>query len=253
MAAVRAVRREDRGDHPTLVRAMRATDGVASTLLRRLSAATRGGGTGAVPVRGSGGRGDPGDEVLGMARAGPAPGGSHDRGPRARRGHRHLGPPIVAPSGPARFRPGRAPGAGGGRPVGASRGPAASPGTRDQGPGAAHGGRSAKGPGRGVRRGPRSAPAGSACGRRPDDRFDRGGLRRGPAGLGDPAGGRPDRGPLAGRTRPLALLRRPGRGSPGRIACDRARAWVCGCPGDHPPLVDARRRRHDPRKATIGC
>ena len=32
----------------------------------------------------------------------------------------------------------------------------------------------------------------------------------------------------------------------------RASARVCGCPGDDPPVVDASRRRNDPRKATIG-
>jgi ComF family protein len=32
----------------------------------------------------------------------------------------------------------------------------------------------------------------------------------------------------------------------------RASAWVCGCPGDPLPVVDASRRRNDPRKATIG-
>jgi hypothetical protein len=253
MAAVRAVRRENGGDHPALVHAVRTADGVARLRLRRLSTASRDRSASAVPVRGAGGRGDPGDEVLRMARAGPALGGSHDGGPRPRRGRRHLGPPVVPPSGPARIRSSGAPGARRGRPVGASGGSAASPGTRDQGPGPAHGGRPAKAPGRGVRHGPRPAQARPAGGRRAHYGVDRGSLRRGPAGLGDSAGGRPDGGPLAGRTGSLAVLRRPGRGSAGRIACDRARAWVCGCPGDHPPVVDASRRRNDPRKATIGC
>ena len=253
MAAVRAVCRENGGHYPTLVRAMRAADGVFGIGVRGLSTAPRGRGAGTVPVRGAGGRRHPGDEVLRVARPWAAPGGSDDRGPRPRRGRRHLGPPVVSPSGPARFRPGRAPGARGGRPVWASRGPAASPGTRDQGPGPARRGGPAKGPGGGLRDGSRSAPACPAGGRRAHDGLDRGGLRRGLAVFGDPACRRPDRGPLAGGIRSLPLLRRPGRGSAGRIACDRARAWVCGCPGDHPPVVDASRRRNDPRKATIGC
>ena len=29
-------------------------------------------------------------------------------------------------------------------------------------------------------------------------------------------------------------------------------AWVCGCPGEVLPVVDASRRRNDPRKATVG-
>jgi hypothetical protein len=253
MAAVRAVCRENGGHNPTLVRAVRATDGVAGTLLRRLSAATRGRGTGAVPVRRADRRGDPGDEVLGMARAGPAFGGGHDRGPGPHCRRRHVGPPVVAPSGSTRIRSGRAPGAGRGRPFGTPRGPAASPGTRDQGPGPARGSRPAKGAFRRVRIGSCGASEDPAGGRRAHHGLHRGRLRRRASGLGRSACRPPDGGPLAGRARPLALLRRPGRGSAGRIACDWARAWVCGCPGDHPPVVDASRRRNDPRKATIGC
>ena len=32
----------------------------------------------------------------------------------------------------------------------------------------------------------------------------------------------------------------------------RTPAWVCGCPGDVLPVVDASRRRNDPRKTTVG-
>jgi hypothetical protein len=253
VAAVREVHRPGRPHHAALVRAVRPTLGGDPPLVLRLSTDRDRRRAGSVPLPGADRRGDPGDEVLGVARPGTPSRRRHGRGrsgPPRRRGD--VGPAPPAATGSAWVRPGR--------------GDRAKPGPSPRSPSeaAAHPDPGHARPGPSGRLGPSPSPPGRVQGgvlgagpsaarrRRPHHRRHRSRLRS-----AAPCVGRPNHlprggGPLAGRPHPGALPRRwPLRASPATI--ERARAWVCGCPGERPPVVDASRRRNDPRKATVGC
>ncbi len=87
----------------------------------------------------------------------------------------------------------------------------------------------------------RAPVPGPARRRRPDHGSDGRRVRRRTA-AGRRSGGRCSHGG--------AFARRAASGS--LLYSRRTPAWVCGCPGDVLPVVDASRRRNDPRKTTIG-
>jgi hypothetical protein len=178
--------------------------------------------------------------VAGRGR-GACPGDGAELGrPRGMR-PRDVGPALEASAREPGVRPGRGPGPGGGARARASRGPA--PRTRlgsRRLPGPTRWSGPASGRARPVRPGPAPQRARAPRRRRPHDGGHRGGLRlrarprgRGP---GEPAG-RGEVGPA---------------GVPPKLYSSQTRARVCGCPGRGSPVVDASRRRNDPRKATLG-
>jgi hypothetical protein len=217
----------------------------------RLSTGIRRVGQVAVPVRGSGAIGGASAEVLRVARR---RGGARrrDRGMRAdpvRRRH-HLGAARPSPIGRARLRPGpcareRA------RTAFAHPGaPVAAPHGHRRSPSAATGSRAAGGDAGRVRRDPNGTAADPPGGRRPHDRGDGRGLRRGAC-----RGRRPPRPP--GDRRPV-VPRSGGRAGP-RVARTGPPCLSSGGPTSGSvvargtsPVVDASRGRNDPRKATLG-
>ena len=112
----------------------------------------------------------------------------------------------------------------------------------------------------------RDASAGHAVGARPEAGVARSVPRGRPASVASHLGGRrPDHGRHRRRVRrgaPRCRCRRSGPPHGGPIArgaasgpllySGRTPAWVCGCPGEVLPVVDASRRQNDPRKTTVG-
>jgi hypothetical protein len=255
------------GGHSAGVRALRPSVGGTAPVVCRLPPATHPRGSCALRVRGAARQGDPGAEVLRVASPGALARGSHDGGSTAasgrwlRRESGHVGPPLPATTRRTRFRPGRGPGVARCREARSRRGPAPGPSARDPGAGDSHrkgASRLASRRVRAHRSGPTVAPPGRRC---PDDRGHRGCVRGGAPGERCPPGGRAYGRPFVPWRCPHPLLRprvRTTRGRaegalPGPGIMGWARAWVCGCPEDVPPVVDASRRRNDPRKATFGC
>jgi len=267
VAAVPALRGACGGGHSAGVRTVRPPVGGTDCVVCRLPPATHPRGSCALRVRGAARQGDPGAEVLRVASPGPVARGSHDGGATAssgrwlRRECGHVGPPLPATPRRTRLRPGRGPRVARRQEARSRRGPAAGPSAGDPGAGDSHREGASRLTSRRVRAqrsGPTSGPPGR---RRPDDRSHRCCVRGGSAGERCPPSGRAHGRPLVPWGCPHPLLRRrvrttpAGRGDPPGAPgiMGRARAWVCGCPEGGPPVVDASRRRNDPRKATFGC
>ena len=255
LADLLPVRRGGGGGRTPSVRAVRASHRGPRGSLRRLSASRDRRGSGAFPVRGPGLPRRQGNEVRRLEGVGPPPrrGDGRGLGP-ANRGRGDLGP-VVSPSpGPARIRPGRGTGLRGGSFAGYPDGADPGTGSGYPGPGPPEGSGPPANAGGRLPRHQGLAPASPTRRRRTHNRRDRGGLRRRPqgprGGHGAPAHG----GALGRRCHPRQVLRPRLEGRTTRRYYERrARVWVCGCPGDLPPVVDASRRRNDPRKVTVGC
>ena len=220
--------------------------------LRRLPAGTDRLGPGPPAVRRAGPPGTAPAQVLRPTLRGRRPGAVDGRGPGP------LAAPRCTRSGPGRpgdhvgtvgsaapaspgLRPGRGPGRPGRRAPRGAGSAAAPPSGGDGSAGPAGRLRAALDPVRIVRAHRAGARQAGAGRRRAHHRRHGGRLRRGPpAGRGH-RGRRAHRGPGAGRWASGPLL-----------YSARAPTWVCGCPGERPPVVDASRRRNDPRKATFG-
>lgn len=226
-----------------VVRSVRITGIGSGGVVRGLPAAAARPRPSAFPFRGSGAFGGPPAEVLRVARCrGRARRG--DGGGDARSGRRgDLGSTVQAAAGRAWVRPGEGPRGGRrarARPPRSPDAPADRRRRRHPSPSRRRG--SARRDVGTIRTDPFGARAGSGAARRrrPHDGCDR--LRV----CGRAAGGRRRRG----------LVARRGARGPAEVASGlysaRARAWVCGCPGNVSSVVDASRGRSDPRKATFG-
>jgi hypothetical protein len=259
MAPVQRLRVRGGGHHAPVVPALWQAHGDPGGTVPGLSSGAHRQRPRGVRVRGPHGSGHQGHEVLRLARARRAPRQGHGCGVRSPGRRRDVGSAVAATPLPAGVRPGGAPGRGRGPSLGDPHGQALAAGSRHEGSGSAGRLGPSLGAPRGVRRGAPGAAERPPGRRRGDHGVHRGRVRRSPQVRGRRTSGRARRGPVAERSHPGAVprVRFGGPGSRGTsrdagVACPRARAWVCGCPGGRLPVVDASRRRNDPRKATVG-
>ena len=241
VAVLRSVPRRARGARPAVVRAMRASAPRGRTL-RRLPAVARERRAFAVRVRGTGPRGDPSIEVLGVAERLGRARRRHGGGRSARGGRGHVGAARASTARRARLRPGAGARRRRGQPAAPARRSPDETRGRDRPAGAASRRGASRRDAGCVRAAP---PAAATCPtprdpgrRRPDDRIHGCGVRRGAR----------------------ARRRAPGRAAHGgaRVrgsgACLYSNGLSTGSvvARGSSPVVDASRGRNDPRKATIG-